>query len=312
MILCCGEALIDMLPCESAEGLPAFAPQAGGSVFNTAVALGRLGAPVGFFGGLSSDFFGDILRDTLVGSGVDLRHAVRCDRPTTLAFVQHSGGRPRYAFFDEASAGRMLTRKALPALADDTDAVFFGGISLAAEPVAGALEALLVREARRRVVMLDMNVRPAFVADAARYRARLARLVARCDILKLSHEDLAWYAGPGDPEAQARALLQAGPSVVLLTRGADGASAHTAAHRLEAAPPPTAVVDTVGAGDAFDAGVLAVLQARALFSRRALRAIGEADLAAALAAGVEVAAMTVARRGANPPWRDELAGDGAL
>ena len=136
MILCAGEALIDMLPRQTTEGGNAFAPHAGGSVFNTAIALGRLDAPVQFFSGLSSDLFGDILRDELSASGVDSALAAVTGRPTTLAFVTLTDGHASYAFYDENTAGRMLTADDLPAV--DADAMIFGGISLVVEPCGAA------------------------------------------------------------------------------------------------------------------------------------------------------------------------------
>ena len=114
MILCCGEALIDMLPRESTAGEPAFAPYAGGAVFNTAIALGRLRVPVGFFSGLSADLFGQQLRDVLAASHVSADYAAVSDRPTTLAFVRLVDGHATYTFYDENTAGRMLTEVDLP------------------------------------------------------------------------------------------------------------------------------------------------------------------------------------------------------
>ena len=115
MIVTCGEALIDMLPRKGADGAAVFQPFAGGSVFNVAIGLGRLGVPTGFFGGLSTDFFGTTLREALEKSRVDVSFANLSDRPTTLAFVTLIDGQARYAFFDEHSAGRMLTDADLPA-----------------------------------------------------------------------------------------------------------------------------------------------------------------------------------------------------
>ena len=170
MIICCGEALIDMLPRQSDAGEPAFAPHAGGAVFNTAVALGRLGRPVQFFSGLSKDLFGDILRERLSASHVDASPAAVSDRPTTLAFVTLTDGHASYAFYDENTAGRMLSLDDLPE--SGADALFFGGISLVVEPCGAAYEALMLREAPTRVTMIDPNIRPSFVSDHAGYRAQ--------------------------------------------------------------------------------------------------------------------------------------------
>ena len=116
MIVCCGEALIDMLPRKSADGVAVYQPFNGGSIFNTAIALSRLGIRTGFFTGLSTDFFGDSLKAGLTESQVDLKYIKFWDKPSTLAFVKLDNGQARYSFFDDNSAGRMLTRKDLPKL----------------------------------------------------------------------------------------------------------------------------------------------------------------------------------------------------
>ena len=145
MILCCGEALIDMLPRQTALGEAAFAPHAGGAVFNTAIALGRLGASAGFFSGIAEDFMGQMLADTLQASNVDTSLVKRSARPSTLAFVQLVDGQARYAFYDVGTAGRMLSTDDLPTLPSSVAALFFGGISLAGEPCGTAYETLMLR-----------------------------------------------------------------------------------------------------------------------------------------------------------------------
>jgi fructokinase len=147
MILSCGEALIDMLPRTSTLGEAAFAPYAGGAVFNTAIALGRLGAPAGFFSGISTDMLGEILADTLTASKVDTSFCARSGRPTTVAFVKLVNGQATYAFYDEATAGRMLAVEDLPVIGPEVQAVFVGGISLVNDPAASTYEALQAREA---------------------------------------------------------------------------------------------------------------------------------------------------------------------
>ncbi|NAZ36536.1 carbohydrate kinase [Rubellimicrobium sp. CFH 75288] len=306
MILCCGEALIDMLPRTLPDGEAAFAPHAGGAVFNTAVALGRLGAPAGFLCGLSSDLFGDLLRETLAAAGVDSSLSPVSGRPTTLAFVRLRDGHASYTFYDEGTALRMLSPADLPALPPRVEALFLGGISLVGEPCGSAFEALQAREAGSRVTMLDPNVRPSFVADEGAYRARIDRMIARADILKVSDEDLRWLAGPGDPTDQARALLARGPRLVLVTRGAAGASGHLPEGHVEVEAPQVAVADTVGAGDTFNAGVLAALWRAGRLSRAGLAHLDEEALREALTLGVRAAAVTVSRPGANPPWAREL------
>lgn len=306
MILCCGEALIDMLPRQSAAGEAAFVPLPGGAVYNTALALGRLGVQAGLWCGLSDDLFGQMLAAPLAEAGVDIALCPRSDRPTTLAFVTLDQGQARYRFYDEGTAARMVGPEALPDLPPDITALYFGGISLIPEPCGSAHEALLLREAGRRLVMMDPNIRPGFVTDAAAYRARLGRMLARADIVKLSDEDLHWLMGPGAAGDHARTLMARGPAVVIVTAGAAGATAWCGDAVVAVTPPPVAVVDTVGAGDTFNAGVLAALARAGALSRAGLRALGPEGLRAALDHGARVAAVTVGRAGANPPWAHEL------
>jgi fructokinase len=307
MILSCGEALIDMLPRTSTEGEACFAPYAGGAVFNTAIALGRLGAPSAFFSGVSSDMLGEILADTLTASKVDTRYLARSDRPTTVAFVKLVNGQATYAFYDEATAGRMLSTDQLPALPPEVSTLFLGGISLVNDPAASTYEALQARECQVRVTMVDPNIRPGFIAGKeAEYRARIERMVARADIVKLSDEDLHWLEGRGDLAVLAREILAKGPKVVFVTEGAKGARAVTATQDRFIAATPVKVVDTVGAGDTFNAGVLAALHQAGALSKTGVAALSDATLDAALSLGTRAAAVTVARAGANPPWSHEL------
>lgn len=306
MILCCGEALIDMLPRKSVAGEDAFAPYAGGAVFNTAIALGRLGAPTGFFSGLSSDLFGQMLADVLEASKVDTDLAARSARPTTLAFVRLTDGHATYTFYDENTAGRMLSVSDLPVLPEAVRALFFGGISLVGEPCGDSYAALQAR-AEDRVTMIDPNIRPGFVVDEARYRARLAGMIARADIVKLSDEDLHWLEGAGETAVLARGVLARGPKLVLITEGAKGASACSGTGTIHVAAEKVAVADTVGAGDTFNAGVLEALHRAGALDRRALAAgLPDEVVRAALARGAQAAAVTVSRAGANPPWAHEL------
>jgi fructokinase len=307
MILSCGEALVDMLPRRTEAGEDAFAPCPGGAVFNTAVALGRLGVPAGFLSGLSTDLFGQMLAGALDASGVDAALCLRSVRPTTLAFVTLEGGQARYAFYDENTAGRMIRAADLPALPETVEALFFGGISLMVEPAGAAYQALMEREAGSgRVMMLDPNIRPSFIADEAFYRARIARMIALADIVKLSDEDLRWLEGRRGITGGAEAVLAKGPKVVFVTEGAAGAHAFTAARSVFVPARRVEVVDTVGAGDTFNAGVLAALHRAGALTRAGVAALSDDTLRAALTLGIRAAAVTVSRAGANPPWAKEL------
>ncbi|MEP9397140.1 carbohydrate kinase [Mesorhizobium sp. KR2-14] len=307
MILCCGEALIDMLPRQSATGEPAFAPYAGGAVFNSAIALGRLGVPVEFFSGLSSDLFGQQIREVLASSNVGSRYASVSARPTTLAFVRLNDGHATYTFYDENTAGRMLSEADLPAIDEDIGAMLFGAISLIPEPSGSAYEALMRREHVRRVTMLDPNIRPGFISDHEKHRARILRMVAMADIVKLSDEDLSWFGHEGDQEDFLQGWLANGPQLIVVTKGAAGATAYTRSHTVHVSSQPVTVVDTVGAGDTFNAGLLASLHEQGALAKTRLEALSAAEIHAALTLGAKAAAVTVSRAGANPPWRHEIA-----
>ena len=306
MILCCGEALIDMLPRRSTADEPAFAPYAGGAVFNTAIALGRLGAPVEFFSGLSTDLFGQQLVRVLAESKAGTRYAHFSPRPTTLAFVDLKDGHASYVFYDEGTAGRMLSPENLPVLADDVEALLFGAISLIPEPCGSTYEALMAREHSRRVTMLDPNIRPGFIPDRARHADRIRRMVAMADIVKLSDEDLAWFGEPGSSEDVIRDWLDQGPKLILLTQGGKGATAYCRDHVVSVASRKVEVVDTVGAGDTFNAGILASLHEQGLLTKARIADLPRRAIEAALTLGARAAAVTVSRAGANPPWRQEL------
>lgn len=306
MILCCGEALIDMLPRETVEGEAAFAPYVGGAVFNTAVALGRLGTETAFFSGISNDLFGRRLSDALRASKVDLRHVRFSGRPTTLAFVHLADGHASYTFYDENTAGRMLEEADLPVLEDSVRALHFSCISLIPEPCGSTYEALMRREHSTRVTMLDPNIRAGFIADKERHLLRMRRMIAMADIVKLSDEDLAWFGETGSHDDIAARWLQAGPKVVVITRGGKGAVGYTVNARIDAPARTVKVADTVGAGDTFNAGILASLDEAGLLDKERLAALGADELRAALDFAMAAAAVTVSRPGANPPWRHEL------
>ena len=284
MILCTGESLIDMVP----DGAGSFRPLSGGAVYNTTIALGRLGQPTGYFWPISRDPFGEQLLRPLAEAGVDIALCPRTDRLTTLAFVTLTGGEARYAFYDEGSAGRMLRPEDLPTLPGSVTALFAGGISLVPDPCGAAVETLIDREHDRLPVMLDPNIRPFFIQDAEAYRARLNRLIPMADIVKLSGDDLEWLYPDDKPEDAARRVLDLGPAIVLQTGGASGARALWSGETVSAPAIRVEVADTIGAGDTFNAGVLASLNEQKVLSKDGL------------------AAITVSRHGANPPWAHDL------
>jgi fructokinase len=155
-------------------------------------------------------------------------------------------------------------------------------------------------------MMLDPNIRPAFIADEAAYRARIGRMIALADIVKLSDEDLRWLIGGHGIAAGAEAVLAQGPKAVFVTEGAAGAHAFTRAHSVFVPARRVDVVDTVGAGDTFNAGVLAAFHQAGALTKPAAASLAEESLRAALTLGTRAAEITVSRAGANPPWAREL------
>ncbi len=197
MFLVCGESLMDMLPRLLADGSEAYLPVPGGALYNTAIALGRLGEETGFISGISTDMFGEQLIAHLEESGVSTDYCVRSTNPTTLAFVKLTDGIAKYSFMDENTAGRMLSVDALPALPENVHAFHFGAISLIQEPCGSAFEALMRRVHATAVISLDPNIRPGFVTDESAYRERLRHVIAMSDIIKVSEEDLEWLEPDG-------------------------------------------------------------------------------------------------------------------
>ncbi|MDP8977857.1 MAG: carbohydrate kinase, partial [Actinomycetota bacterium] len=295
MVVVCGEALVDLTParCGHDDG---FVPHPGGSPYNVAVGLARLGVDTAFFGRLSHDPFGELLRGHLEANGVDATLVRRGPQPTALAFVHLSDGEPRYAFHFEGTADRSLRPEDLPSLDPSVRAVHFGSLSLALEPGASTLEAMMRRQAgAARLVSVDPNVRPALVGDRDDYLRRLDGWLGLADVVKVSVEDLAWLHPDEDPVDVGRQWRRHGPGLVVITRGVDGAVAWSERARAEVAAPPVDVVDTVGAGDAFMSGLLCWLAERGRVESEGPGGLDEAALGDALAFAARVAGTTCAR-----------------
>ena len=301
MIVVAGESLIDLLV--RADGRVTATP--GGGPFNTARALARLGVPTAFLGRLSSDAFGRILRTCLAEDGVDLSLAPTTADPTLLAVADIAAdGSATYRFHAIGSAAAGLTPTDLPdGLPPTTTALHVGTLGLVLEPMATTIAGLVAAAAPDALVMVDPNCRPAAIADEAAYRSRLAAVVDRADVVKVSVDDLAWLDPARSPVDAARALLVERSSVALVTDGGGPVRVVTGASVTEVPVPRVAVVDTVGAGDAFGAGFLAAW-ARAGRGRAEL-ADAEA-LVAAVRFAVEVGAVSTTRPGADPPRLAEL------
>jgi fructokinase len=304
-ILVGGETLVDFIPLAS-EGRPTYRTANGGSPRNVAIALGRLGVPVGFFGGVSTDRFGAAIVSELADNGVDTAHVARLDRPTTLAFVSFEDSEPSYSFYDAEAADRYWRVEDMPRIDPSVRAMHFGSISLVRLPAASAFSALLKREADRRFISFDPNVRPDVVRDEEGYRRRLAGVLAEADMIKLSAADAAWIAPDRDPADLAAEWLSASACLIFLTLGKEGAKLFAHQGIVERPAIAANVVDTIGAGDSFVAGCLAALHDADALDSKAVAALAAADLTKILDAGLAAAALTCERAGADPPHRAEL------
>lgn len=308
MIVVCGEALVDFTLARCGDGV-GYVPHPGGSPYNVAVALGRLDVPVAFLGRVSQDTFGRMLESHLAANGVDLRY-VRCGpEPTTLAFVHEEGGEPEFSFYGEGTADRSLRVSDLPGdFPEDVAVLHFGSISLVLEPAASTLDGLIARERGRRLLSLDPNVRPRLIGDREAYRRRMEGWVASCDLVKASRADLAWLYPGQEVEQVAERWRGLGPAVVVVTAGGQGAEGWTRSGAIHVPAVPVEVVDTVGAGDAFTAGLLAWLWRHGRTDRAGLAALDPSTLGEALAYAGRVAALTCTRPGADPPRRRDVEG----
>ena len=313
MIVVGGEALVDLVDDGGSRRAVA-----GGGPFNTAVALGRLGVPVAFLGAISRDSYGRILARLLTDAGVDTSLVRLSDLPTPAATVHRDGdGRHTYTFTVSDTAFTDLAPDDLPVLSEHAWAIHVGTIALALNPPAEAYESLVEREASRRRIILDPNIRPEIFGDAEAYRHRFEHVVRFADIVKLSDDDAAWIY-PNVPITEvADAILAFGPRLVAVTRGAGGAIARSQVASVDVPAVRVQVVDTVGAGDSFGAALIAALVDERAFGPGADRELDRGLLERVVAYAVAASAVTCTRTGAVPPTRGEIdamlrsVGDGA-
>jgi fructokinase len=306
MIVVSGEALMDVFAAGSTASGMALDARIGGSPLNVAIGLARLAQPVAFFGALSTGFLGDRLLSALQTEGVSTACTARVEAPTTLGLVGlDTHGVASYSFYGHAAADRQL----LPAMLAGVPAAAayqFGSYAMVVEPASSTLRALVAREHGRSVITYDPNIRLNVEPDLARWHAALQWMLPRTHLLKLSDEDLERLHPGASADDLAAQWLQAGVAVVVLTRGAQGASAWTAAGRVHTPPVAVQVVDTVGAGDTFQAALLTALAERGLLHPAGLRALPASVLSEVLQFAARAAAITCSRRGADLPRRAEL------
>ncbi len=303
MIVVCGEALIDMI--HNGDGTQRAAP--GGGPFNTARALARLGVPTAFLGRLSDDAFGRELAGLLTADGVNLDLASIGHENTTIAIADvDSEGFAQYEFLVQGTSAPNLTLDALPErLGPDVNALHLGTLGLVLEPLASTLVELLRQEHDGRLVMLDPNIRTGLIPESE-YRERLREVISQSTIVKASESDVAWLYPGLDMETAAAQMLGDGVRLVVITLGARGALGVHRDFSLSVRAPEVHVVDTIGAGDAFGAALLAWLHDHGAIGTQL--SLERDELKAALDYACLAAALTCARAGADPPRKSEMDG----
>lgn len=306
MFLVCGEALYDMfLADEAADGGLSFDARPGGSPFNVAVGMARLGVRSALLTGISDDMLGTRLAAILETEGVATDYLIRNGRRTTLSVVGvDADGSPSYAFYGVGSADCSLTVADLPRLGETIDGLHFGSYSTVVAPVADAMADLAERESHR-FISFDPNVRLAIEPDRAVWRRRISHLRRHANLIKASQEDIEALHPGEDSGAVIRSWALDGPTMVVMTRGASEILVLRGSDEIRLAPPTIDVLDTVGAGDSFQAALLARLSEEA-DPARYLEALPREGVIALLRHAAAAAAITCTRRGANLPRSRDL------
>lgn len=309
MIVICGEALFDVFKEHHSDTLNTFPllAVAGGSPFNVAIGLARLETQVALLTGLSNDFLGQRLLAVLEQEKVNTDYLITKSAPTTLGFIEHGAdGVPHYAFYGNGAADRILDLQDTAIDLNNIKAVHFGSYTTVTAPTADAYLALAQRAKGQCLVSYDPNIRPTVEPDMAIWRSRFSQFSACANLLKISDEDLGLLYPDTDPQQKAQEWLANGVNLVLITRGSKGVWAFNKQHFVEVASPRITVVDTVGAGDTFQAATLYSLQSRQAFTATALADLSEQDLKEICEFAVKAAAITCTRRGADLPSLKDL------
>ncbi|QUE91673.1 carbohydrate kinase [Pseudomonas fluorescens] len=311
MYLVCGEALFDFFSEDDASGLASkvnFKAIAGGSPFNVAVGLRRLGVDSALFGGLSTDYLGRRLQRVLQDEGVRPDYLVDFAAPTTLAMVAvGANGSPHYSFRGEGCADRQLNLAHLPVLGPEVRGLHIGSFSLVVQPIGDTLLTLVQRESGKRLISLDPNVRLNPEPNIDLWRERIATLVPLADLIKVSDEDLSLLYPEQDPQRVIEGWLEHRCQIVFLTRGGDGASVFSRQHGNWSVPAASVkIADTVGAGDTFQAALITWLTEHGLDSVEGVQQLAREQIDAMLRFAVQAAALTCSKTGPDLPYRHQL------
>lgn len=304
-----GEALIDLVH-GAADGALAYQGHVGGGPCNTAIGVARLGVATAFVGRLGTDSFAQAIRSHFAGSNVDLRLVVDSSDPTMMAVVSvNDSGNATYAFYLDGTADVGLTSTNLQALPASVRVIHAGTLALSLEPVGSTIVGVLEKvraQPNRPIIAIDPNVRLLAIRDVAAYRERITSVVAMADVVKISDADIESLWPDHDINTVAQRLVDSGPALLCVTRGGNGVTVFHKGKSFEIAAAPVAVVDTIGAGDTFNAALIAWLVDHSRLSRDSIDNLTEGDVVDAASYAARAAAITCGRAGANPPWAAEM------
>jgi fructokinase len=304
VVIFCGESLIDLV----GNTKKIYTPHVGGSILNSAIAFGRLTGDSFYMGGVSTDEYGELISKNLSDSSVKSDFFIRTDRPTTLAYVDlDSEGVAKYRFEDEASAGRLISIDELKPFLEDIkkmDALLVGGISLQSEPCGTSLEWVTECLKKETNIYYDPNIRPSFIKDRELYIERYQRIISRSTFLKLSEEDSEYIYGKKNLDSIVDEIFLSGIKIILHTIGKKGVRVYMdSGETFTASVQPTKVIDTIGAGDSFNAGFLYYLDSKNHLQDKNL---DKGAIQDAVKFANKVARYTVSQKGANPPRLDQI------
>ncbi len=310
MIICAGESLIDMVSFGIEKGEVQYTPHVGGSILNSARALGRLEADAYYCGAVSNDTFGGLILDSLRDSKVQEDFIINTNRPSTLAYADVTNGVAKYTFVDEHSAGRLIDEVSLKPFVNkikNAKALLVGGISLQAEPCGSSWQWLIEQVLGGCVIYFDANIRSDFIENKRNYFERFVELTTKVDIIKISEEDYRYLYGAKDFNKVSKVWLNNGVKLVILTLGSEGSKViYDNGKEVFAKSKKVDVVDTIAAGDTFNAGFLLSLDVQGLLDRESLDIISDTQIEKALSYANKVASITVTKKGANPPWMHQI------
>ena len=313
MYLCCGDALFDLFFAAAdtsvSSGSVSLAGNVGGSPMNVASGLARLGHQSSYFTKLSSDPFGQRMRQYLEDNSINTGLCIDSPLNTTLAIVEtKEDGSASYVFYTDNTADVSIHAAELPdSLPDQVEVLHFGSYSTAVEPTGQSLLQLAEREKGRRLISYDPNLRPTIEPDIEKWREVVAGFSRQADLIKASDEDIQTLLGPNAEDKFVADCFNAGAQLVFITRGADGASGYRPdGQSVNISGVSAQVVDTVGAGDTFQACLLHWLKAEGHLEGSQSRITGEVDLEACMALAARAAAITCTRAGADLPTLAEI------